>query len=147
MSESNTQNVEFQNQNLLVRRHVDRAALTRRVAVALLLVYYIWILTSAWSMSGLWWWSLDEGLMWSSGPGRFFPIPAPPGAQIIIALGITHGYPVDHVFYLVFMHGGIWIAWIALGLLYLFLPYQVDIRLLLNRIRTRLRDRSQNETR
>jgi len=98
-------------------------------------------------MIGLWWWSLEEGLMWSFGPGRFFPIPAPPGAQIFIALGITHGYLVDHVFYLVFMHGGIWIAWIALGLLYLFLPYQVDIRLLLDRIRTRLHDRNQNETR
>ena len=143
MSESGTQNAEFQNQNLLVKRHVDRAALIRRVAVSLLLVYYIWILVSAFSMVG-WWWSLEEGLMWSSlPPGRFLPIPASPGPY----MAISHASLVDQVFYLVFMHGGIWIAWIALGLLYLFLPYQVDIRLLLNRIRTRLHDRSQNETR
>ena len=77
--------------------------------------------------------------MWSSGgPGGFFPLPFPPG----IAAVITPGLPIDNVFYLVFMHGGIWIAWIALGLLYLFSPYRVDIRLLHNKIRTRLHDRS-----
>ena len=135
MSESSTQIVEFQNQNLLVRRHVDRAALIRRVAVALLLVYYIWILASAWSMSGSWWWSLEEGLMWSSTiPGRFFPIPSPPGGYWVI----SHASLVDNIFYLVFMHWGIWIAWVALGLLYLFSPYRVDIRLLLDKVRTRL---------
>jgi hypothetical protein len=143
MSESNTQNVEFQNRNLLVRRHVDRAALLRRVAVAFLLVYYIWILISAWLIGG-WWWSLEEGLMWTSGgPGRFFPLPAPPG----IAAVLTHAFLVDNIFYLVFMHCGIWIAWIALGLLYLFSPYRVDIRLLLDKVRTRLHDRNKNETR
>ncbi len=138
MNESSTGNVESQNQNLLVKRHVDRAARTRRVAVALLLIYYIWILASAFSMGG-WSWSLVEGLMWSSGgPGRFFPIPTPPGNLTVM----THGYLVDSIFYLVFMHGGIWIAWIALGLLYLFSPYRLDMRLLHNKIRTRLHDRS-----
>ncbi len=137
MSESNTQNVESQNQNLLVRRHVDKVALKRRIIVSLLLVYYIWILVSAFSLC-CWWWSLEEGLMWTSGgPGRFFPFPAQPG----IAGVLTHGYLVDQVFYLVFMHGGIWIAWIALGLLYLFSPYRVDIRLLLDKVRTRFHDR------
>ena len=143
MNESSTQNVEFQNQNLLVRRHVDRAALIRRVTVALLLVYYIWILVSAFSMGG-WWWSLEEGLMWLSfPPGRFFPIPAPPkGYQTL-----SHASLVDNIFYLVFMHGGIWMAWIALGPLYLFSPYRVDIRLLLSKVRTRLHDRSPNKAR
>lgn len=144
MSESSAQNVEFQNQNLLVRRHMDRAALIRRVAVALLLIYYIWILTSAWLMSGLWWWSPEEGLMWiSTIPGRFLPIPAPPGGYWVL----SHASLVDNIFYLVFMHGGIWMVWIALGLLYLFSPYRVDLRLLLDKARTRLHDRSQNETR
>jgi hypothetical protein len=143
MSESNTQNVESQNQNLLVRRHVDRAALIRRVAVALLLVYYIWILISAWIIGG-WWWSFEEGLMWSGlPPGRFLPIPAPSGGY----LALSHGYLVDQVFYLMFMHCGIWIVWIALGLLYLFSPYRVDMRLLLNKVRTRHHDRSKTETR
>ncbi|MGY5862367.1 MAG: hypothetical protein RTU09_08345 [Candidatus Thorarchaeota archaeon] len=143
MSELSIQNVEFQNQNLLVRRHMDKTARTRRVAVALLLVYYIWILVSAFSLC-CWWWSLEEGLMWTSGgPGRFFPIPVPPGMLAVL----TRGYPVDQVFYIVFMHGGIWIAWIALGLLYLFSPYRIDMRLLLNKVRTRLHNRSQNETR
>ena len=77
--------------------------------------------------------------MWTSGgPGRFFPIPVPSGMLAVI----THGYLVDQVFYLVFMHGGIWIAWIALGLLYLFSPYRLDMRLLLDKVRTRLHDRS-----
>lgn len=143
MSESSTQNVEFQNQTLLVRRHVDRAALIRRIVASLVLVYYIWILVSAFSMGG-WWWSLEEGLMWSSTiPGRFLPIPAPPGGYWII----SPGYLVDQVFYLMFMHCGIWIAWIALGLLYLFSPYRVDIRLLHDKIRIRLHNRSQDETR
>ncbi len=144
MNESNNQNVEFQNQNLLVKRHMDKAARKRRVRVALLLVYYILILAFAWSLSGLWWWSLEEGLMWSSGgPGMFFPIPFPPGMLGVI----TPAYLVDQVFYLIFMHGGIWIVWVALGLLYLFSPYRVDIRLLLDKVRTRFRDRSQNEVR
>jgi hypothetical protein len=143
MSESNTQNVESQNQNLLVRRLIDRAALKRRIIASLVLVYYIWILVSAFSMGG-WWWSLEEGLMWSSGgPGRFFPIPTTPGNLAII----THGYLVDQVFYLIFMHIGIWIVWVALGLLYIFSPYRVDIRLLYAEVRTRLHNRSQNETR
>ena len=138
MSESSTQNVEGQNQNLLIRRHMDRAALIRRVMVALLLVYYIWILISAWFIGG-WWWSLEEGLMWSSlPPGRFLPIPAPSGGYQVF----SRAYLIDQIFYLVFMHGGIWIAWIALGLLYLFSPYRIDIRLLLDRVRTRLYDRS-----
>ena len=138
MNESSAQNVDSQNQNLLVKRYVDRAALIRRVAVALLLVYYIWILASAWSMSGSWWWSLEEGLMWiSTIPGRFFPIPAPPGGYWVI----SHASLVDNVFHLVFMHGGIWVAWIALGLLYLFSPYRVNIRLLLDKVRIRLHDR------
>jgi hypothetical protein len=136
MSESNTQNVESQNQNLLVRRHVDKVALIHRVMVALLLVYYIWILVSAFSMDG-WRWSLEEGLMWSSGgPGRFFPISTPPGNLAIM----TQAFLVDQAFYIMFMHCGIWIAWIALGLLYLFSPYRVDLRLLLNKIRTRFHD-------
>jgi len=143
MSESSTQNVGFQNQNLLVRRHVDRAALIRRIVASLVLVYYIWILVSAFSMGG-WWWSLEEGLMWSSSPpGRFFPIPAPPGPY----MAISHASLIDNIFYLVFMHCGIWIAWVALGLLYIFSPYRVDIRLVLNKVRTRLHNRSQNETR
>ena len=144
MNESGTRNMEFRNQNLLVRRHMDRAARTRRVRVAILLVYYILILAFAWLMSGSWWWSLEEGLMWSSGgPGMFFPIPFPSGMLGVI----TPAYPVDQVFYLIFMHWGIWIAWIALGLLYLFSPYRLDMRLLLDRVRTRLHDRGQNETR
>ncbi|MCK4278948.1 MAG: hypothetical protein KAW94_00050 [Candidatus Thorarchaeota archaeon] len=144
MSESNTQNVESQNQNLLVRRLIDRAALKRRIIASLVLVYYIWILTSAWSMIGLWWWSLEEGLMWSSTiPGRFFPIPAPPGGYWVI----SNGYLVDQVFYIMFMHCGVWIVWIVLGLLYLFSPYRIDLRLLRDRVGTRLHDRSQNEVR
>ncbi len=138
MSESNTLNVEFRNQNLLVRRHVDRAARIRRVMVALILVYYIWILISAWFIGG-WWWSLEEGLMWSSlPPGRFLPIPAPSGGY----QALSHGYLIDQVFYIMFIHCGIWIVWVALGLLYLFSPYRIDIRLLLDRIRTRLHERS-----
>ena len=137
MNESSTQNVESQNQNLLVKRHVDRAARTRRVAVALLLIYYIWILVSALFLGG-WWWSLEEGLMWATtGPGRFFPIPSPSGNL----MALSHGYLVDEVFYLVFMHCGLWVAWIALGLLYLFSPYRVSMRLLLNKVRIRLHDR------
>ena len=138
MNESGTRDVEFRNQDLLVRRHMDKAAWTRRVRVAILLVYYILILAFAWLMSGSWWWSLEEGLMWSSGgPGMFFPIPFPSGM-----LGVeTPAYLVDQVFYLVFMHGGIWIAWIALGLLYLFSPYRIDLHLLRDRFRTRFHDR------
>jgi hypothetical protein len=137
MNESSTQNMEFRNRKLLVRRHVDRAALLRRVTVAAFLAYYIWILTSAFSMGG-WWWSPEEGLMWvSTIPGRFLPIPAPPEGYGVL----SYGYPIDQVFYLVFMHGGIWIAWIALGLLYLFSPYRIDLRLLHDRVRTRLHDR------
>ncbi len=143
MNESSIQNVESQNQNPLVKRHVDRAALIRRVMAAALLAYYIWILTSAWSNVG-WRWSPEEGLMWiSTIPGRFLPIPAPPGGYWVL----SHASLVDNIFYLVFMHGGIWMVWIALGLLYLFSPYRVDLRLLLDKARTRLHDRSQNETR
>ena len=134
MSESSARDVEFRNQNLLARRYVDRAALIRRVVVALLLVYYIWILTSAWSMSGLWWWSLEEGLMWSRAGLRFFPIPF---MSEIGAAVISPAHPIEQIFYLVFMHCGLWVAWIALGLLYLFSPYRLDIRLLLGKVRTR----------
>ena len=114
-----------------------------RYGVALLLVYYIWILVSVWSMGG-WWWNLEAGLTWSSSPsGRFLPIPALPGMFAMI----SHASLIDNVFYLVFMHNGRWMAWVALGLLYLFSPYRMDIRLLLDKARTRLHDRSQNETR
>jgi hypothetical protein len=118
---------------------MDRAALLRRAAVALLLVYYIWILTSAWSMSGMWWWNPEEGLMWSRAGLGFFPIPF---MSDIGAAVIAPAHPLEQMFYIMFMHCGLWIAWIALGLLYLFSPYRVDIRMLLDKIQTRHHDRS-----
>ena len=63
--------------------------------------------------------------MWSSGgPGSFFPIPSWPG----IAAIIVPGHLIDQVFYLIFMHGGIWIVWIVLGLVYIFSPYRLNVR-------------------
>ncbi|MGD2073081.1 MAG: hypothetical protein PVG65_06295 [Candidatus Thorarchaeota archaeon] len=105
-----------------------------RILVALILIYYIWILLSVWSMYGQWWWDLEQGLMWaSSDPGQFFPIPKPPGPEAMI----TQAYPHDHIFYLFFIQSGIWIIWLSLGSL-LLSPYRIDFRTLFISIRTKL---------
>ena len=105
------------------REPLTRSLLVRRSPVVVLLIYYIWILFSAWSLSYLWWWSLEGGVMWSSGgPGTFFPIPRPPGELTIV----TAASLLDQAFYLVFMHSGSWILWILLGVLYLVSPYRIE---------------------
>jgi hypothetical protein len=117
-----------------IRKFPSPSILRRRLPVVLLLLYYVWILLSAWSMSGMWWWSLEEGLMWShGGPGSFFPIPSVGG----IAAVITPANLIDQVFYLIFMHSGIWIVWIIFGLLYLFSPYRLDVRVVIERLSRR----------
>jgi len=105
--------------------------LVRRLPVALLLIYYLFILFSAWSTSHLWSWSLENGLEWSSGSaGSFFPIPSGPGILTVISPASL----IDQVFYLIFMHYGIWIVWISLGLLYLFSPYRFDTKVVLGKL-------------
>jgi hypothetical protein len=85
-----------------IRKSPSPGILFRRLPVVLLLVYYVWILLSAWSMSFLWWWNLEEGLMWTVGGGSFFPVP-----RVGITAVITRSGFIDQVFYLIFMHGGI----------------------------------------
>jgi len=113
---------------------LNRTLLRRRVPVAIALVYYVWILLSAWSMSILWGWNLEGGLMWTSGgAGRFFPIPLGPGEMTIV----TSASIIDQVFYLVFMHSGIWVLWIILGLLYIFSPYRLNVGFVKSKLRIR----------
>ncbi|MHA2067791.1 MAG: hypothetical protein ACXABY_25795 [Candidatus Thorarchaeota archaeon] len=67
----------------------------------------------------------SKGVTWSSGsPGTFFPFPSPAGDLTII----TYANPIDQVFYLVFMHGGIWAFWFGIGLLYILSPYRLNLR-------------------
>ncbi|MGD9395638.1 MAG: hypothetical protein PVJ05_04345 [Candidatus Thorarchaeota archaeon] len=106
-----------------VREPLTKSLLVRRSPIVVLLIYYIWILFSAWSLSYLWGWSLESGVLWSSGgPGTFFPIPRPPGEATVV----TTASLLDQAFYLVFMHSGIWIMWILLGVLYLVSPYRFE---------------------
>jgi hypothetical protein len=106
-----------------IKKSASPNLLLHRLPVLLLLIYYVWILFSAWSMVGFWSWSPDGGLEWSSGgPGSFVPVPSEPGHLMYI----SKGYLVDQVFYLVFMHSGIWALWIILGILYLFSPYRLE---------------------
>jgi len=123
MASSITQEKSPEKKQIFTKQSLDRATLRRRLLAGLVLIYYVYILYFAWSMSGQWWWSFGEGLMWSSGgPGMFFPIPMGPGMLAII----TSANIVDQIFYLVFMHNGIWILWVVLGFLYVFSPYRFN---------------------
>jgi hypothetical protein len=105
------------------REPMTQYILLRRSPVVVLLIYYSWILFSAWSVSYLWGWSFEGGVMWSSGgPGTFFPFPRPPGEATVV----TTASLLDQAFYLVFMHSGIWIIWIIIGVLYLVSPYRIE---------------------
>ncbi|MFW9868086.1 MAG: hypothetical protein ACFFEL_00535 [Candidatus Thorarchaeota archaeon] len=106
-----------------IRESLSKRALLYRSPIVLILIYYVWILISAWNMFDLWGWSLEEGLIWSSGgPGSFIPIPSEPGQMTVV----TPGSMIDHIFYLIFIHYGLWILWISLGILYLFSPYRLE---------------------
>lgn len=106
-----------------IRKSLSPYNLLRRSPAVILLIYYVWILFSAWFLFGFWGWSFENGLIWSSGgPGSFIPIPSEPGHLAVI----TSGHLIDQVFYLIFMHYGIWIVWILLGILYLFSPYRLE---------------------
>ena len=90
--------------------------LARVIVIVLLLGYYTWILTSAWAMSDLWYWNIEEGLIWIRGGVGFIPFPFRTETGIAIP---SRAHPIIETFYLVFMHNGIWIAWIIFGLSYL----------------------------
>ncbi len=124
MTSSDNQFQSTEKEQYFSSQSLNRTILRHRAPVAIALVYYVWILYSAWSMSDLWSWNLEDGLIWSSGGfGMFFPIPIEPGmAAVITQAGI-----IDQVFYLVFIHSGIWILWIILGLLYIFSPYRLNV--------------------
>lgn len=105
-----------------IREPLKLGILLRRLPVAILLIYYVWILFSAWSIPG-WSWSFEGGLVWSSGlPGSFIPIPSGPGGLMYV----SSAHLIDQIFYLIFMHSGIWIVWITFGFLYLFSPYRLE---------------------
>jgi hypothetical protein len=134
MASTGNQTVSHEKPSYIIRRSPNSRILLSRSLVALLLVYYVWILFSAWSMSGHWRWSLERGLYWTSGgPGSFIPIPSGPGVLTVISPANL----IDQVFYLIFMHYGIWIVWIILGILYLFSPYRIDAGVVIGRIRGR----------
>ncbi|MHA1862714.1 MAG: hypothetical protein ACTSWA_03015 [Candidatus Thorarchaeota archaeon] len=108
----------------VILQSLDRATLRHRLPGGLVLIYYVWILFSAWFMSGLWSWNIGSGVTWTSGgPGMFFPIPMGPGMLTVI----TTANIIDQIFYLIFMHNGIWILWILLGSLYIFSPYRLNV--------------------
>lgn len=125
MTDTNIQPESRERTRYFIKEPLKSGILLRRLPVAILLVYYAWILLSAWSMSYSWSWSLDEGLTWpSGGGGSFIPIPSRPsnlGAPMVTLASMT-----DQIFYLIFMHSGIWIVWITLGVLYLFSPYRLE---------------------
>ena len=107
---------------------MSRSVLYHRTPVALALVYYIWILYAAWSKSLYWSWSLEGGVIWTSGgPGMFFPLPLDPGWMTVL----TPANIIDQIFYLVFMHSGIWIL---LGILYVFSPYRLNVRIVMKKL-------------
>jgi hypothetical protein len=132
MANTNNQ-TEFQDtKGYFTKESPSKVILRNRFPITLLLIYYILILFSAWSMSHMWSWSLENGLVWSSGgAGSFFPIPSGSGALTVI----TQASLIDQVFYLIFMHYGIWIVWITLGILYLFSPYRLAVRCVIRRLR------------
>ena len=134
MASTNIQTIAQEKPSYFIRKSLSLDNLLRRSPVFLLLVYYVWILFSAWSMSNLWWWSLEDGLVWSSGPpGSFIPILSGPGNYLYV----SSAHLIDQIFYLIFMHYGIWIVWIILGILYLFSPYRLDVRVVIRRLRRR----------
>ena len=127
-------NVQDQSNSVIQRTLINKSTILRRIPLALIMIYYLWILIFAWLMQNSWWWDLERGLMWSSSnPGQFFPIPKPPGHEMMITLA----YPNDQNFYLVFIHNGFWIIWIFLGFLFLS-PYRINLHMLFISIKTKL---------
>ncbi|MFW9889202.1 MAG: hypothetical protein ACFFER_13535 [Candidatus Thorarchaeota archaeon] len=116
--------------SLVEWKPLTRESMRKRTPVLILLIYYIWIIVSAFSMRD-WWWSTDSGVTWERrNPGLFVPFPLPPGDT----WGLSFAYPTDQLFYLVFMFRGAWLLWIAVGLLYIFSPYRLN-QLYLSKVR------------
>ena len=112
MANTNNQTEPLEEPRYITKKSLSRNILIRRLPIALLLIYYLFILFSAWSTSHLWSWTIENGLQWSSGgAGSFFPIPSGPGILTVISPASL----IDQVFYLIFMHCGIWIFWTLLG--------------------------------
>ena len=124
MTSSGNQGKSPEKKLYFTMQSLDRATLRRHLPAGRVLIYYVWILFSAWFMSGSWSRNIGSGVTWTSGgPGMFFPIPMEAG---ILAIITTAGI-VDQIFYLVFMHNGIWILWLVLGFLYIFSPYRLNV--------------------
>ena len=118
------------------RRVISKMSLLKRVLVILLLAYFIWILTFAWSWGVNW--SIDFGVHWTSGgPGTLFPIPSPPGNLTVI----TPAHPIDTLLYLIFMHNGLWILWMSLTLLFVISPYRINFHTLFSLLLSKKRNR------
>ena len=117
---------------MFVRRNITSGQIIRQTLVTLVLVYYIWLLLSAWNNVG-WWWTPENGVMWAMGfPGQFFPFPLTTGGIAII----SHARPQDQLFYTYFMHRGIWILWSSLALLYIISPYRLNTTYLVGKSRS-----------
>jgi len=124
MTNSETQAQSSDRKQYFTKQPFDMEARGERTPVFMALIYYLWVLYSAWSKSNSWSWNLEEGVVWTSGSaGWFFPIPLDPGMLAVL----SPAFITDQIFYLIFMHGGLWILWIVLGVLYIFSPYRLNM--------------------
>ncbi|MHA2265716.1 MAG: hypothetical protein ACXAEN_25270 [Candidatus Thorarchaeota archaeon] len=122
--------------DLLVKRQLTRKALVKRGLVAVLSVYYFWILAFALSYDHFWFFS-NWQLGWtSSGPGAFFPFPRLPG----YLTALSYSGPLNTIFCIVFIANGIWILWVSLIVYYILSPYSVSCHRALSILKGRLRN-------
>ena len=100
------------------RIKTQRVAIVRRVAVILLLLYFVVLVHAGSYVSE----NLDFGFFFgTSGYGLFpFPYHLPHGWAALMV--ITPLDPIEVFIYVVFIGQGIWIAWMSLGIIYIMMP-------------------------
>ncbi|MFQ5834225.1 MAG: hypothetical protein ACE5H4_16090 [Candidatus Thorarchaeota archaeon] len=141
MSKNSDSDDDSTDQPTVTTRQVTKETLLCRFLVAVLLLYFIWLLDFAWGA-----WTIGNRLgdmTWSyTPPGSLIPIPRFAG----FLTSRSYVYPVDALFYLVFVNDGVWIIWVVLALSYVVWPLRFDIRKRVREVwRTRRGDATQRE--
>ena len=114
----------------------ERKRIRKRIYVLLLMVYLAVMVNVAKYIGG----NIFEGFYFPSAGHMLFPIPFDLGwfGQYVSASVIVPLNPVEFIIYLVFIYQGVWIFWMAIGILYVMLPWSPRLQAFVGNLQSQL---------
>jgi hypothetical protein len=114
----------------------ERKQVRKRIYVLLLMIYLAVMVNVAKYIGG----NIFEGFYFPY-PGRIlFPIPFDLGwfGHYIVSPVLVPLNPVEFFIYLVFIYQGVWIFWMAIGILYVMLPWSPRLQTFVGNLKSKI---------